>query len=100
MVQQILCYKFKCLDLEMLIYCWHKYLYKFREYNIVYFVYFVCSYESKGSVYFDVKKFSETPNHFYAKLVPEAVGDAKALHEGEGKKYYNYVSTHHYNIVL
>ena len=48
----------------------------------------VCSqsrrYESNGSVYFDVPKFSSTPNHRYAKLVPEAVGDQSALNEGEG----------------
>lgn len=41
-------------------------------------------YESNGSVYFDVKKFQETPKHKYAKLVPEAVGDLSALNEGEG----------------
>lgn len=29
--------------------------------------------------------FSENPKHYYAKLVPEAFGDAKALTEGEGK---------------
>ena len=42
------------------------------------------AYESNGSVYFDVGKFDAAPNHHYAKLVPEAVGDAKALAEGEG----------------
>ena len=42
------------------------------------------AYESNGSVYFDVGKFDSKPNHHYAKLVPEAVGDAKALAEGEG----------------
>lgn len=41
------------------------------------------AYESNGSVYFDVCKFNSN-NHHYAKLVPEAVGDKKALHEGEG----------------
>ena len=30
-------------------------------------------YESNGSVYFDTIKFDKTPNHYYAKLVPEAV---------------------------
>ena len=42
-------------------------------------------YESGQSVYFDTAKFSQAPNHFYAKLVPEAYGDQKALQEGEGK---------------
>jgi hypothetical protein len=46
--------------------------------------YFVCSYVSNGSVYFDTMKFSQNEGHYYAKLVPEAVGDAKALQEGEG----------------
>ncbi|KAM4596042.1 cysteine--tRNA ligase, cytoplasmic isoform 2-T2 [Fundulus diaphanus] len=41
-------------------------------------------YESNGSVYFDTQKFDSSPQHSYAKLVPEAVGDQKALHEGEG----------------
>lgn len=41
-------------------------------------------YESNGSVYFDVNKFSKSPDHRYAKLVPEAVGDSLALAEGEG----------------
>jgi len=43
------------------------------------------AYESKGSVYFDVSKFDSASNHFYAKLVPEAYGDAKSLEDGEGK---------------
>ncbi|XP_062513505.1 cysteine--tRNA ligase, cytoplasmic-like [Corticium candelabrum] len=42
-------------------------------------------YESNGSVYFDVVKFASSPNHVYAKLVPEAVGDLEALAEGEGE---------------
>ena len=42
------------------------------------------AYESNGSVYFDVKQFDASPCHHYAKLVPEAFGDAKALAEGEG----------------
>ena len=46
-----------------------------------------CRYESNGSVYFDVVKFSSSPNHTYAKLVPEAVGDLTALAEGEGENY-------------
>ena len=42
------------------------------------------SYEAGGSVYFDTNKFSQTEGHYYAKLVPEAYGDSKALAEGEG----------------
>lgn len=42
------------------------------------------AYHSNGSVYFDVGKFDGSPCHHYAKLVPEAVGDVKALAEGEG----------------
>lgn len=42
-------------------------------------------YESNGSVYFDVVKFSSSSEHTYAKLVPEAVGDLSALAEGEGE---------------
>lgn len=45
---------------------------------------FCFRYESNGSVYFDVHKFSSSPDHRYAKLVPEAVGDNLALAEGEG----------------
>uniref|UniRef100_A0A4W2C523 Cysteine--tRNA ligase, cytoplasmic n=1 Tax=Bos indicus x Bos taurus TaxID=30522 RepID=A0A4W2C523_BOBOX len=41
-------------------------------------------YASNGSVYFDTVKFANTEGHSYGKLVPEAVGDQKALHEGEG----------------
>ncbi|XP_070687265.1 cysteine--tRNA ligase, cytoplasmic [Pempheris klunzingeri] len=41
-------------------------------------------YDSNGSVYFDTAKFDSSPQHSYAKLVPEAVGDQKALEEGEG----------------
>ncbi|KAH3890802.1 cysteine--tRNA ligase, cytoplasmic-like isoform X4 [Dreissena polymorpha] len=43
------------------------------------------AYESNGSVYFDVGAFSAQPTHHYAKLVPEAFGDMKALKEGEGE---------------
>ena len=50
-------------------------------YNIIGCAY---SYESRGSVYFDVAQFSASPHHTYAKLVPEAVGDLLALAEGEG----------------
>ncbi|XP_059166910.1 cysteine--tRNA ligase, cytoplasmic-like isoform X2 [Physella acuta] len=43
------------------------------------------AYESNGSVYFDTTAFDTSPNHFYAKMVPEAYGDKKALAEGEGE---------------
>lgn len=43
------------------------------------------SYASNGSVYFDTVKFASSDRHSYGKLVPEAVGDQKALQEGEGK---------------
>uniref|UniRef100_A0A8C9APJ6 Cysteine--tRNA ligase, cytoplasmic n=1 Tax=Prolemur simus TaxID=1328070 RepID=A0A8C9APJ6_PROSS len=42
------------------------------------------SYVSNGSVYFDTVKFASSEKHSYGKLVPEAVGDQKALQEGEG----------------
>ena len=42
------------------------------------------AYESNGSVYFDVSKFDAADKHFYAKLVPEAYGDASSLLDGEG----------------
>ncbi|KAH7950783.1 hypothetical protein HPB52_001467 [Rhipicephalus sanguineus] len=42
------------------------------------------AYVSNGSVYFDTARFDADPGHFYAKLVPEAYGDQKALKEGEG----------------
>ncbi len=42
------------------------------------------SYESNGSVYFNTIEFDKSENHYYAKLVPEAFGDCKALGEGEG----------------
>lgn len=42
------------------------------------------AYESNGSVYFDTEKFAHAEKHFYAKLVPEAYGDNRALAEGEG----------------
>ena len=41
-------------------------------------------YESNGSIYFDTVKFDNSKDHYYAKLVPEAFGDSKALAEGEG----------------
>nr|CAD7454614.1 unnamed protein product [Timema tahoe] len=42
------------------------------------------AYESNGSVYFDVNEFDSREGHHYAKLVPEAYGDAKSLQDGEG----------------
>jgi len=42
------------------------------------------SYEANGSVYFDTVSFSQADGHYYAKLLPESVGDAKTLEEGEG----------------
>jgi len=42
------------------------------------------AYESNGSVYFKVDHFDSCSNHYYAKLVPEAVGNREALAEGEG----------------
>lgn len=42
------------------------------------------AYEADGSVYFDVSSFDSKSHHHYAKLVPEAYGDMKSLHEGEG----------------
>jgi cysteinyl-tRNA synthetase len=44
------------------------------------------AYESNGSVYFDVNRFDTREGHHYAKLVPEAFGDAKSLQEGEGEQ--------------
>lgn len=43
-------------------------------------------YVSNGSVYFDTVKFASSEKHSYGKLVPEAVGDQKALQEGEGER--------------
>jgi cysteinyl-tRNA synthetase len=51
------------------------------------------AYESNGSVYFDVMCFDRKNNHHYAKLVPEAYGDAKSLQEGEGKYLINFYIT-------
>jgi cysteinyl-tRNA synthetase len=42
------------------------------------------AYESNGSVYFNTVKYDKSDDHYYAKLVPEAFGDSKALAEGEG----------------
>jgi cysteinyl-tRNA synthetase len=37
------------------------------------------AYESNGSVYFDVAKFSADPNHTYAKLEPTSVDNKELL---------------------
>jgi cysteinyl-tRNA synthetase len=37
-------------------------------------------------VYFDVNRFDTQEGHHYAKLVPEAFGDAKSLQDGEGEQ--------------
>ncbi|XP_063240086.1 cysteine--tRNA ligase, cytoplasmic isoform X2 [Bacillus rossius redtenbacheri] len=42
------------------------------------------AYEANGSVYFNVGAFDSRDGHHYAKLVPEAYGDAKSLQDGEG----------------
>ena len=42
------------------------------------------AYESNGSVYFNVKKYGEEPDHTYAKLEPTSVGNAERMAEGEG----------------
>jgi cysteinyl-tRNA synthetase len=54
------------------------------------------AYESKGSVYFNVGHFKQSPNHKYAKLVPEAVGNEKMLMEGEGEN----INIKNFNIKL
>ena len=64
-------------------------------YTIIIILY---SYESNGSVYFDVMKFSASPDHTYAKLVPEAVGDLLALAEGEGE-WWVWSLGHHVGVV-
>ena len=42
------------------------------------------AYESNNSVYFDVKKFSASEGHTYAKLEPTSVGNKEKMSEGEG----------------
>jgi len=42
------------------------------------------AYESKGSVYFDVSKYSTHPDHTYAKLEPTSVNNKELMAEGEG----------------
>lgn len=43
------------------------------------------AYESNGSVYFDVVKYSNAEGHCYAKLEPSNVDNMELLQEGEGK---------------
>ncbi|KJE97474.1 cysteinyl-tRNA synthetase [Capsaspora owczarzaki ATCC 30864] len=43
------------------------------------------AYASNGSVYFSTTSFDQNKGHHYAKLVPEAVGNAASLAEGEGE---------------
>lgn len=43
------------------------------------------AYESNGSVYFDVVKYSTADGHCYAKLEPTNVDNLDLLAEGEGK---------------
>lgn len=69
-----LVFKCYCNIFEIFWYYWN--------FNKIVFLSF--SYVSNGSVYFDTMKFDASKNHSYAKLVPEAVGDQKALQEGEG----------------
>lgn len=47
-------------------------------------------YVANGSVYFDVSAFDKRGVHHYAKLVPEAYGDASSLQEGEGNLILNF----------
>ena len=42
------------------------------------------AYESNGSVYFTVNKFDQADKHYYAKLMPEQVGNTALIAEGEG----------------
>lgn len=42
------------------------------------------AYASDGSVYFDTVAFGQHPDHIYAKLQPNSVGDKELLAEGEG----------------
>lgn len=43
------------------------------------------AYESQGSVYFDVGKYNDSDDHFYAKLEPENMGNMELVEDGEGK---------------
>ncbi|KAG5181938.1 Cysteinyl-tRNA synthetase [Tribonema minus] len=42
------------------------------------------AYESNGSVYFDVQAFHKHKGHHYGKLLPEGLGNAELMAEGEG----------------
>lgn len=42
------------------------------------------AYESNGSVYFNVIKYSQDDKHTYAKLSPSSVGNMELIKEGEG----------------
>lgn len=42
------------------------------------------AYESNGSIYFDVIKYSKSEGHTYAKLEPTSFGNMEKLQEGEG----------------
>ena len=42
------------------------------------------AYESNGSIYLDVIKYSKTEGHTYAKLEPTSFGNMEKLKEGEG----------------
>lgn len=57
------------------------------------------AYESNGSVYFDVASFDKKEHHHYAKLVPEAYGDAASLQEGEGEEI-NIILFNNFNIKI
>lgn len=42
------------------------------------------AYESNGSVYFEINKFTENGHYCYGKLDPSAIGNEELLKEGEG----------------
>lgn len=42
------------------------------------------AYESQGSVYFNVREYSQTEGHTYAKLEPTSASNTELLKEGEG----------------
>jgi cysteinyl-tRNA synthetase len=42
------------------------------------------AYESKGSVYFDVDRYSKSGKHVYGKLAPNSVNDESLIKEAEG----------------
>ena len=51
------------------------------------------AYASNGSVYFDTIAFSQSSDHQYAKLVPEAVGNLALVAEGEGMIFFRRLFT-------